>query len=60
LILQDLADNDVTFPLIGTPEILEILVEAQNDTSNVFSHYATNILTLIIKEYPEYEKVLGD
>ena len=34
-------------------------MDAQIDSNNPYCHYATNILTIIIKEYAEYEKVLG-
>jgi len=59
LILIDLTDNEVSYPFIGDPTILGTLIDASVDNHNPYSHYATNIVVNIIKEYPEHEKLLG-
>ena len=55
----DLTDNEVSYPFIGDPNILGTLIDASVDNQNPYSHYATNIVVNIIKEYPEHEKLLG-
>lgn len=59
LILADLTDNEVSYPFVGDTSVLGVLIDAAIDNQNQFSHYATNIVVNIIKEYPEHEKLLG-
>jgi len=59
MVLLEMSDNEVTYKYVGDPAILGLLIDAQIDSMNTFQHYATNVVTHIIKDYPDNEKNLG-
>ena len=58
-ILAELADNETTFAKLAQRDNMLLLIKASTDTKNLWQAYALNILTTIIKEFPDYEKQIG-
>lgn len=58
-ILAELADNESTFGKLVQKENMSLLIKAATDTRNTNQGYALNILTTLIKEFPDYERQIG-
>lgn len=58
-VLHDMADMETTFGKLVERENMQLLIKAATDTRNVNQGYALNILTTLIKEFPDYERHIG-
>lgn len=60
VVLQELADNEATFGNLVESRNLLSLIQAATDIRNTQNQsYACNVLSTIIKEFPDYEKQIG-
>lgn len=59
-ILLELTDNEAMFGKLVDTQNISKLINCACDIRNPNQSYALNILTSIIKEYPNYEKHLGE
>jgi hypothetical protein len=54
-----MADNETTFGKLVQKDNMSLLIKAATDTRNPNQGYALNILSTVIKEFPDYEKQIG-
>jgi hypothetical protein len=59
LILLELSDNEHTFGKLAAKQNLEALIIAACDMNNRNQHFALNVLNTLIREFPDYDRSIG-